>query len=54
MGSIIEINDTLAITKAQGFPQELDIAAHIKKPFRSEDFKDRIFEYIKLRQSGTF
>ena len=29
MGSFIEINDTLRITKEQGFPKELDYEKHI-------------------------
>jgi hypothetical protein len=45
MGSIIEINDTLAITGEQGFPNELDLEAHLKKPFRAADFADRYFEF---------
>jgi hypothetical protein len=28
MGSFIEINDTLRITKEQGFPEELDLETH--------------------------
>ena len=45
MGSIIEINDTLQISKEQGFPKELDLEAHLKNPLNTEDFKDRIFEF---------
>ena len=45
MGSIIEINDTLQITKDQGFPAELDYEQHKRKPFQAEDFKGRIFEF---------
>src|SRR3989344_3154707 len=45
MGSFIETNDTLQITKEQGFPLELILDAHIKKPFTTEDFADRIFEF---------
>ena len=45
MGSFIETNDTLQITKEQGFPPELILDAHIKKPFTTEDFADRIFEF---------
>lgn len=45
MGSIIELNDTLQITKEQGFPEELNLEFHLKKPFTEKDFKKRIFEF---------
>lgn len=45
MGSFIEINDTLQITKEQGFPEELDLNTHIKSPYKADDFKDKIFEF---------
>jgi len=45
MGSTIEINDTLQLTKEQGFPAELKIEKHIENPFKAEDFADRIFEF---------
>lgn len=45
MGSFIEINDTLQINKAQGFPAKLDITKHLKKPFKTSDFTDKIFEF---------
>lgn len=45
MGSIIEINDTLQITKEQGFPAELDIKKHLEKPYKHEDFKDKTFKF---------
>lgn len=45
MGSFIEINDTLQITTDQGFPQELVLEEHIKKPFLSDDFKNKTFEF---------
>ncbi len=45
MGSYIEINDTLQITKEQGFPSELIISKHEENPFMAEDFKDRVFEF---------
>jgi hypothetical protein len=45
MGSYIECNDTLQITSDQGFPLELDIHMHLKKPFDHQTFKDRIFEF---------
>jgi hypothetical protein len=45
VGSIIEINDTLQITREQGFPEELDLEKHKAKPFKAEDFGDREFEF---------
>jgi len=45
MGSIIEINDTLQLTKEQGFPVELNLERHLKTPYKSEDFSDKIFEF---------
>lgn len=43
MGSFIEINDTLQLTTEQGFPAELDLKKHLQKPFKAEQFKDRVF-----------
>ncbi len=45
MGSFIQINDTLQISKEQGFPKELDYEQHKIKPFTADDFKDKIFEF---------
>ena len=45
MGSFIEINDTLQITKDQGFPEVLNYEQHKVKPFTANDFKDKIFEF---------
>ncbi len=45
MGSFIEINDTLQISKEQGFPEVLDYEKHKIKPFTADDFKDKIFEF---------
>ncbi len=45
MGSQIEINDTLQISKKQGFPVELDYKKHQKKPFLASDFNNKIFEF---------
>lgn len=43
MGSFIEINDTLRITKEQGFPTELDIAKHLENPFQLAQFENQTF-----------
>jgi len=42
---MIEINDTLRITKDQGFPHKLVYEKHLQKPFKAADFKDLIFEF---------
>lgn len=47
MGSHIELNDTLQITTEQGFPAELTLEQHLKKPFTADDFKGRIFQFTK-------
>lgn len=38
MGSLIEINDTLKISKERGFPQELKLESHVKDPESSRRF----------------
>ncbi len=45
MGSFIEINDTLRITKEQGFPSELDLEAHLKNPYSLEAVNDKVFHF---------
>ena len=45
MGSFIELNDTLQLTTEQGFPKELKLDKHLKKPFTAADFKGRVFEF---------
>lgn len=45
MGSFIELNDTLQITTEQGFPKELDLKRHQRKPFKAKDFAGRVFEF---------
>lgn len=45
MGTFIETNDTLQITKEQGFPVELNLETHLNTPFTVNDFKDKIFEF---------
>ena len=48
MGSIIETNDTLQLTREQGFPAALDLEIHLKTPYKTKDFGDRIFEFKLL------
>ncbi len=45
MGSYIEINDTLQITKKQGFPSELDFKKHRNHPLTANNFKGKIFKF---------
>lgn len=45
MGSYIEINDTLQISKEQGFPTELEIEKHLENPYKIEDINDKIFKF---------
>jgi len=45
MGSLIEINDTLRISKEQGFPKELDIKKHIKQPINFDLVKNKTFSF---------
>lgn len=45
MGSFFEINDTLQITKEQGFPAEVNLESHLTNPYKSKDFSDKIFEF---------
>jgi len=45
MGTIIETNDTLQITKEQGFPVELDLEIHLRNSITEDSFTDKIFEF---------
>lgn len=45
MGSFIEINDTLRITKEQGFPAELDLVTHLQNPYDTGVVGDKIFTF---------
>ncbi|MDO8598589.1 MAG: hypothetical protein Q7S02_00605 [bacterium] len=45
MGSMVEINDTLQLTREQGFPAALDLEIHLKTPYTAEDFKEKVFEF---------
>jgi hypothetical protein len=45
MGSLIEINDTLKISKERGFPKELRLENHESNPESSKDFVDKEFEF---------
>lgn len=46
MGSYFELNDTLQITREQGFPSSIfERSAHLKKPVQLEQVKNKIFEF---------
>lgn len=45
MGSMIELNDTLQISKEQGFPEFLDIEKHLVHPYSFDEVKDKVFEF---------
>ena len=45
MGSLIELNDTLRISKAQGFPAEIDLQEHLHAPYSIENVKDKVFNF---------
>lgn len=47
MGSHIEFNDTLQLTTEQGFPSELYLEQHLKKPFTADDFKGELLSFEK-------
>lgn len=54
MGSLIEVNDTLQISKKQGFPKDLDIETHLKKPFTAEYFEGKIFEFFNKKEIRVY
>ena len=45
MGSVIEINDTLKISKKRGFPLELRLEDHVKNPENSGHFVGQEFKF---------
>lgn len=45
MGSLIEINDTLQLTKEQGFPVDFELEHHLNIPYKTEDVLEKIFEF---------
>src|SRR5256885_14576959 len=45
MGSFIEINDTLQLTKKQGFPEDLAIEKHLQDPYDLKEFQAKIFSF---------
>ena len=45
MGTLIKINDTLQITREQGFPKELVLEEHFKNNFKTEDFAEKVYDF---------
>jgi hypothetical protein len=45
VGSFIEINDTLQLTREQGFPAELDLELHLRKPYGASSFDNLVFSF---------
>lgn len=45
MGSFVEINDTLQLTREQGFPKELNLEKHLRTSFCAKDFQDKVFDF---------
>lgn len=55
MGSSLELNDTLLITKAHGFPSELlNLASHVQNPVTLEDVQDKQFLFSKKDGARIF
>ena len=55
MGSLIEINDTLQITKEQGFPADVfDRSAHVKNPITLLDVEGKVFEFRDKPKARIF
>ncbi len=45
MATFVELNDTLQLTKDQGFPKELNLEKHLNTPFTAKDFEGKVFEF---------
>lgn len=57
MGTQFTHNDTLQISRKQGFPKELVYEKHLKKPLRAKDFKSKVFAFhdkvgLRVYQAG--
>lgn len=56
MGTFIEFNDLLQITKEQGFPEDLNLEQHLQSPYKAEDFSDKVYTFTdkpKIRIYNT-
>jgi len=55
MGTGIELNDTLHLSNAQGFPADiLNLESHRSKPVKIEDLAGRIFEFADKDGARVF
>jgi len=55
MGSMLELNDTLQITKEQGFPDAIfDLAKHQAKPIVADDVKGRVFTFTGKKNARIY
>ena len=55
MGTGIELNDTLQLSDAQGFPADvLNLESHRSKPMKVEDLAGRIFEFANKDGARVF
>ena len=55
MGCFYEINDTLLLTKAQGFPSDiLNIERHLKTPITLKDVEGKIFSFKNKPAARAF
>lgn len=55
MGSLLEINDTLQLTREQGFPTDvLNLEIHEKNPISLESVKDKTFEFTGKPKARFF
>lgn len=54
MESITELNDTLQITKEQGFPTELILETHLQTPYKVENFEGKVFSFKNKPQIRNY
>lgn len=47
MGGKFICNDTLRISKAQGFPEFLSLEKHLNTPYSLEELKGKVFSFTK-------
>ena len=50
MGSYIELNDTLQISKAQGFSGFLEIEKHKEEPYTFDDVKEWFLSFMTRKR----
>lgn len=41
----MELNDTLQLTREQGFPAAFDLKTHLKIPYQLKNFKGKVFAF---------